>query len=563
MINRIAALLSRSPLFRHLFFLLAALTAIWLIGYRFGSFDQVFHITFLRKMVNPALYPGDPFLDFRNYHYSYFWFFFEPFLRMGVLEPVMFGVHIFATYMTFWMLWELSMLLFDSPMAALLSNVAFIVPHIASPGFPLIEDSLLNRTFVLPFLLMAFVFHLRRHTWLAFFVLGLMFNLHAISAGFAAGMIGFDCLRRLRQVGWRNLLAGILLFGISALPVLFWKGGSTGFDQSLRPELLDVAGRGALGSIYYFFSNQPILILNSLCGLGTLALLLTGLQDAKGLHDNTVKNFAIAIGLVFIVQLITTYLLPVTVILQLQLLRILFYLLIFGYLYFAGLLARRLEKGNLTGMDAVVQVGGFILIPLPFLTWMAWGLRGQPGRGRMRSVVLGVVILGGMLATLLAGWLTGLWRPGYSIYTIRTPWVETQYWARDNTPVDAGFITPPQIYSQYTPDWRVFSERGSVVTLDALEEIPFDPAALPDWKIRFNTLAPGALAQFNSNYLDSQRVTATAFYSLSSRELLDIASKYQAGYLVIEKPHAEDFPIVFENSEYVIYDLQGLVPDNP
>ncbi len=52
-------------------------------------------------------------------------------------------------------------------------------------------------------------------------------------------------------------------------------------------------------------------------------------------------NFVYAIGVVLIVQLITTYWFPITFILQLQILRIGVFLLLFGYIYFAGYLAKR------------------------------------------------------------------------------------------------------------------------------------------------------------------------------------------------------------------------------
>ncbi len=548
--------LSRSALLRHLLFLTAALFAIWAVGYRFGAFDQIFHITFLKKMVYPALYPGDPFLDLRFYHYSYFWYFFVPFLRLGLLEPVMFVVHIFATYLTFWMLWELSITLFNNPLAALITILAFIFPHVGSPGFPLIEDSLLNRTFVMPFVLMAIVLYLRGRRLLAFLLLGLMLNLHALSVSFGMAMLGFDCLIRWRTIGLKTILAGLVLFGLGASPVLFWKVNHTGFDLSLRPDLLNLAGRGVLSSIYYMISAQPILIFVTLCGLGTLGLLLVGLRDHPSPHDRPVKNFTIAIGLTVVVQLITTYWLPLTFIIQLQILRIVFYLLIFGYLYFANTLALRLQDGRLSRAGAAVQVSSFLLITAPFVTWVIWVLRGWLARMRWRQIVAVVLVIGGMLTVALVGGLTNLWQPGYHIYGARTPWVAVQEWAKNNTPIDTTFITPPQMYSQYIPDWRVFSERGTVVTLDALEDIPYDPGALPDWLARFNALAPGAIARFNYNYFTSEQVTAYAFYSLTADDLVRIARQYHASYLVLEKPHSLNFPVVYENVGFVVYDLR-------
>src|SRR5919109_1118140 len=94
MAERLAASAAR----RHLFFLAATLFTVVFVGYHFGTFDQTIHIPFLKKYVDPTLYPNDPFFELRFQHYSYFWFLIRPFYRLGVLEEALFVCHLAATY---------------------------------------------------------------------------------------------------------------------------------------------------------------------------------------------------------------------------------------------------------------------------------------------------------------------------------------------------------------------------------------------------------------------------------------------------------------------------------
>ena len=128
MLTGIAYRLNSTWWLRHLYFLACAFLAILLVGYYFGTFDQGFHIPFLQKYLDPSLYPGDPFLDLRFSHYSYFWFLFAPFYRLNLLEPAMFVVHVLATYATFWMFWELAQTLFKIPHQASLLQLLSYFP---------------------------------------------------------------------------------------------------------------------------------------------------------------------------------------------------------------------------------------------------------------------------------------------------------------------------------------------------------------------------------------------------------------------------------------------------
>jgi hypothetical protein len=427
------------------------------------------------------------------------------------------------------------------------------------PGFMVIEFSLLNRTFVLPFLLMAMVFYLRRRYWLAFLLLGLMYNLHVVSVSFVLPMFLLDCVLRWREIGWKNILLGLVLFGVGALPVLQWKTVHTGIDLSLRPEALEASARGMLGSIYYAISDQPNILANTAFGIGTLILFLIGRRANASPHDRTITNFVYAIGIILVVQLITTYWLPITIIIQMQILRAAFYLLIFAYLYFAVVLARSYQDGSLSKTHAGVQIAWFIAVPAPPITWMFWSARRWIGKWRWLQIALGAFLVVGMIVAGILSYKFGIWYPGVYIYGPRTPWVDTQLWAKNNTPVDAYFITPPHIFSEYVPDWRVFSERSTVVTLPELSEVPFYPDYLPDWEARFEDVAPGAISRFEYNRFTALVYTAEAFYSLSSDDLIRVAQKYHTSYLVVEKPHLHDFPVAYENSEFVVYDLSEYI----
>jgi hypothetical protein len=138
---------------------------------------------------------------------------------------------------------------------------------------------------------------------------------------------------------------------------------------------------------------------------------------------------------------------------------------------------------------------------------------------------------GFILAILLAFsslgfFVMNLWKPGIQIYTKPSGWVEIANWARKNTAKEALFITPPQEVGMYQPDWRVFSERGTVVTLYDLFEIALKPDYYSIWKPRFESVAPGALGQFRGNFFENREITRKAFYLAFCFKSIEIIRNY-------------------------------------
>jgi len=541
------------------FFLCASALAVAITGYYFGTYDQDIYIPFLRAFANPSLYPGDPLLALREVKYSFFWFAFLPFYRLGILEPAVFAVHIVTVFATFWTMWELSQTLFRNALTNLLVSVALIFPHVGYPGFPFFEFCTLNRTFVLPIIFGALILYLRRHIVPAFLLLGLTYNLHVYSVNYVMAMLLLDCVIRAREIGWRKIGFGLLLFIAGAWPVLFWRWQHP-IDFAIRPELFSLVAQGSLASLYYVLALNPLILLNALNGVGTLVLFLIGRRAGPDLaHNRTITHFVCAIAIVLGVNIITVYWLSVTFILQLQISRIGTFLLYFGYLYFANLLATQYQSGKLKGLDFGIIAATFASFVSPALPALVWALRRWFTQGAARRLAVAGAIVAIHLLVIVAAVWAGVWPAGIHVYGPRTPWVEAQVWARDHTPLDTLFITPPHLDSYYVPDWRVFSERSSFVTNAELMEGLFIPELAESWQTRFEQVAPGAIERFDGFTPDNLRFTSEAFYSLSCRQYADVAGRNHAGYLVLEKPHACDFPVIFENEGFSIYDLRSLI----
>lgn len=557
MLTTLSERFARSPRLRHLLFLAATCCTLAFLGYYFGTFDQVIHIPFLKKDVDPSLYPNDPFFALSAQHYSYFWFLFRPFYRLGVLEMAMFVVHVLTTYATFWALWTLSDTLFQNPLANLFTVALFAFPHVGFAGFPVFEFSLLNRTFALPFLLWAITLYLRRRYLFAFLLVGVMYNLHVISANFVLAMFLFDSLLQFRASGWRNPLLGIAAFLAGALPVLIWKLDGPPADFSLRPEWLDLINRSVLLNVYELFAPQPQIVFGTLSGASALAVFFIARHGAPpAQNDRTLTNFVVAILLILTAQYVTTHWLPVAIVIQLQIIRAGVFALVFGYLYCAHYLAELYQSRALRSFDFGVLAAAAVASVFPVILVIVWTLQRliHPARWRPWVIAGALVVMYFGSAGLVLHYR--LWRPGIHIFPEQTPWHDAQLWARGHTPVEAVFITPPHRWWFYESEWRVLSERATVVTLSEFIDAAFTPQYVETWRPRFEALAPGALARFRGDIFENLDITKQAFYGHSADDFRRIARQYGASYLVVEKPHTYAFPVVYENGQFIIYDLR-------
>ncbi len=557
MLTRLAEKMQQDARLRHLFFLAATAATVLVVGYHFGTFDQAMHIPLIKADLNPALYPSDPFIQLRGSYYSYYWHFFEFFLRIGWLEPSLFITHLVCTYLAYWAIWELSQTLFHRPLASLLGTVGFIVPHLGFVGFPVFEIAPLSRTFVLPFLLIALNQFLRGRVPLAFLIAGLMYNIHVVSVNFILAMFGLACLLEFRRIGWKQIALGLGAFIMAALPVLLWKSTGDPVDFTLRPEWLAMLNRTLFYHLFVMIGPHAGTLASVAGGVSAIVMFSIAAPYARADQPQTTRTAMIFVWagiLVLLANFVSVFWLPVTIVIQSQITRIGLWTLILGYLFFANYLATLIERNSLPRPALWSLVGAFIFSPIPLLTVLVWWLFPRLKDARLLRA-LGAALVPGIAAIYVTAYIIQFSTPGIYIDGKRTDWVKTQDWARENTPVSARFITPPHLWNIQNSDWRVHAERASVATLSELAMAAFQPGYEDNWMPRFEAVAPGALEQFGADYFTNVQITARAYANLDTDALLAVACQHDAQYAVQEKPAARQLPITYENEGFVIYDV--------
>jgi len=549
--------LTRSTLERHLYLAALTLFTVVFIGYHIGTFDQVTHIPFLKKYADLSLFPNDQFLDLRSQHYSYFWFLFQPFYQIGVLEIAMFTAHLLATYASFWALWTLSDTLFHNPLTNVLGTLAFIIPHVGFGGWIVFEFSLLNRTFVFPFLVVAVILFLRQRYLAAFAVLGVMYNLHVISVNFVLGMFLFDGLLEWKRIGLRNLALGLVLFAIAALPVVLWKLSGPPTNFSIRPDWLALVAMSSHANLFYLVSSSPLILLATASGTGILALFFIARHEAPATeYDRTVMNFIYALLLVLLAQIVTSQWLPIVIVIESQIIRAGIFTLVFAYLYFANYLAGRYAASDPAKLDLHFLTGATIFSIVGFIPPLVWAAQRWFSSRRIMKWSAALGLGAGVSASVYVFTaVVGLWYPGIYIYPHPTPWYDAQVWARDHTPKDAVFVTPPNEWWIYESDWRVFSDRSTVVCYSDLLEASVVLEYVDVWKTRFDAIAPGAIRRFQGNVLENIQIAGAAYAQLSDDDLTRVAKQYGATYVVVEKSRPRPWKPVYENAKFIIYQL--------
>jgi hypothetical protein len=124
----------------------------------------------------------------------------------------------------------------------------------------------------------------------------------------------------------------------------------------------------------------------------------------------------------------------------------------------------------------------------------------------------------------------------------RDPWADLQLYARINSEKDDLFIIPP-----YLNDFGLYSRRATLSDwAEGSNGLYLDNVFAKQWLERMHDLGWNALGGEVSGY-----------NGLSTGQITAAARKYNAAYVVTEKPQQFALPRMYENSHYILYRIPG------
>lgn len=497
-----------------------------LTGYYFGFLDHNHYLPYLNKLLNPLLYANDYFFSQPHYLYS-------PFNWVIVGLKQLSGLNLAWTYLliylvSLWLLYlavyYLTRVLYQKTEISVLAVLLFLLPKWAAQiGYMTHHFYFVSRDLSLALSLLALAFLLRQKLWsgAAFLALAAFAN---PSIPIPVALLWLLC--RLKKT---SFVAPMLIpVNQSWLSTLQHRGTYS------FPHLWRWTGWGNLG---LFLSL-----------LGTSWLVLK--HRLFGRFNGLMKIFLSICAGLFLVHFIISALIPIPELIQLQLLRSLNYIFILALISFSAaaydLISRRrwliklLALISLAGVyfwgDHLTAWHFLAIWPLPLVLLFCPGIlkRTIP----FKPVPILIAVLLGHLFVRLIIVQPQINLPYYFYYPNAlitldnfSEWLALQDWVRQNTPVNAVFLTPPKLAG-----FRNFSERGIVTDIKDGGLTFYSPIYAQEWQTRITSL---------TNY---RQFNEAAFSQLN--EL------YPFQYLVVEANHQPlNFNLVYQNQKYLLYQL--------
>ncbi len=549
---------------RHLMLHLVSLVAVVLFvygtsPYRFGINDHEFILPFLDRMSNPSLYPNDLIAGMEPYYASLLWKFIhwlEIMLPVG-REWIFFGMYSALLYSSFLLIGLIIEKLFRSVAAFVFTLAPLLYLQMGLGGFDLISDQLLNRFASLPFLLLAVYLALKNRPVKVAVILALTFLIHPISGLYAwlffAG--GFLLNQSLRLTG---------KFFLTQLPFFLTVAGFTFYKK--------ISGESPLASFPFLAPHDWYEILHIRSShhlfpetwyyettLYEIALILIGLFIWIYSNHPLRKFFMggyFSIILLLLFNYVFTILIPVSMVIQLSLMRSSVLLLLLSYMTITGFITYYAREGRynvalllLIPVFAMVKNSNrFQLIWPQVLLVLAAALLLYIAAFRFRKkqlIYAGIaMVLGVSLyeSFLIASRLGPMDRNTHQI----PAWKDVQQFAHQHTPVDALFIVPPE-----SSGFRMLSKRASYGDWKDGAMIFYDYDFALEWMQRMKNLGIT---------IDEKGHRTSHYHTLKYGDFKQVSDRFKEAtngiYIVTLAGHTlEKGTIVYENDTYRIYKM--------
>jgi hypothetical protein len=576
-------------------------------GYRFAIGDQHFYLPHLQAELDPSLYPDSTTIFRSTNQFSLFnWLFTAPARYLG-LEWTFLLAYVLATVAFYFLRFALAERLTGDRLVAYGSLLLMLPWTTVGETETIVWDEFLaHRVVVLPLCLLALCRILDRKYVSAYFVFGTGALIHPITAAVFAvasfGALAHDLWRKFIGPRVVVLAGGAMLAGAS---MLFWRvltsrPGDAPFLSPTTPEWVAIVYQRAP---YMLPGATP----RALWSWGAWFMLFFVAWFAKPLgrrEDAVVMATVVTCGALLTLSVLVGSVMPVIPLARFEFARSLWIVILFTRIYLAAVFARGLTSGSpwrtLAGavggggalslhaphlppwrVAAVVCCvvglvvwersivsdrmrrllgGGLVVLAAAFMrtelvSLVGFVLRLSSSR-RFPGVALAFALLAIVMAvsahkylhprTLVAAgvllfslaYASFVSPEGFGPKTVHlpgrlpvTPWVEVQLWAREHTPRGAVFMAP----WRHPGGFPIFSQRSTVADWESGGDVKFSYVFALRWRDQKNDLEH--------------------FDDLGTSDFCGLRRKYRFDYIVTKKGHSLEFPRLYENDGFVVYQV--------
>ncbi|MBM4047067.1 MAG: hypothetical protein FJ279_18345 [Planctomycetes bacterium] len=598
---------------------LAAISAFALVitGYTFGREDHAAYLPFMRHYQDLSLFPGDLLIQTAEHFHTLFWRMMALITNVLPVQPTFFVMHAALVYLTTLAIFRLALTLFHDKPAAYLGVLLLVLPK----GMLALDEVALNSapfltqtTFVFPFLVLALDFFLRGQRRLAFLLTGIVFNFQGMYAVFVLAMMLTAVLLSAGGRKPRELTALLLIFLLSAAPMLLRvvfcrECGQPPPDPKTNGVFwMDIVrvrlGHHILPSTWPLSAwvKAAVLLL-----VGVVAFASTWRTQGPTAADRCVLRFALGILVLCILGTVFVEAVPMRQVIQLQLFRSTRFLALLCVLYVAGYARRRFQGDTIERLAAAAAIAFLLffhytlLLLLPLLVLFLIPMARRPhSTGQVIECLCSAAVLG---ASLMWDARNGQWEGRTALFAVasyalfagcasvallhrkgsvqsatafrfacaialgallalsaarlRLNYARWDRWTLDPLPNNEAWVEVQQWCKQHTPKDAFFL---TPVYLDGFRCFS-DRAVWAEFKDGGAHMVNAVTAKEWWNRMgclhfwgnDGYKDPQLAFAALTGGRLTEIAGRYHASHVVLRKDRPLPLTKLWSNAEFAVY----------
>lgn len=602
---------------RIIIFLLAvafAVLQVALAGYTLGVGNQTIQIPMLKHLMNPELYAQDALVTDSVAAYPSYAYVCLSFICQFVEYQVVYAVlHFISSCLLFGAVLYASWVLFDELQSGMTAACLLVLgQHQALAGAELYSIGFTHTWLTLPWMLWSLVFFWQQRYLIAGISLGLLFNLHALHAAYAAlfmtacflsnydrkqlkpfvllvlaavvlalpTLVQIVFTRQAPDAGWYALMA--VRSAQHSFPLSLWQAGNSSISDFAQIVLLSACAfpfiaspqhrRMAVAVTLLFVllllagilaNEHAIIIKAQLWRSSALFLLLCLLLCGHGLwcawqeSGMTMRLCAVALSICVIAAAVPS----------LQGLLYALLLLLSIAVLAAGVVSWRLAITLAVCHCIIISAG--IFLSLPWLS-IGGGLHVYWDGWLLCCVLLSLLCIAAVVVRLTVPAMTGfVWQANLSVVVLagavlyllirmlqpqHNAWLEAQDWVRLNTAQDARIAVPI-----HHNGFRINSERAVAGTWRDGTQLYFLPGFAETWQKRMELLQPGLIFDLEQRQL---RKPGRSLAHASDEELLSLAEELGIDYLVLPQQRQTELKDVYRNAAWQIC-LPAVEPPPP